>query len=84
MNNSGNTGGAFFYGCTFADGAKIVVDVSGRRFTDGEQVVKFDTEIENLESLNFKVDDESRGRYAVRATEDGLFIVHANTIIYLR
>ncbi len=84
INNGGNTGGAFPYGCVFADEATIVVDVSGRRFTGGEQVAKFETEVANLETLKFKLDKKSRERYSLRATEDGLFVILANTIIYIR
>lgn len=83
VNNQDN-GGVFPYVCTFAEGATITVDLSGRRFESGEQVVSWEGELANWDSLTFKIDRASRQRYALQKKKDGLFVVSSSFVLYLR
>ena len=82
--NNVNNGGAFHYVCTFADEAAITVDLSGRHFTQGEQIVSWEEVPENLDSLKFKPDEVSRLRYALQKRNEGLFAVSSSLVIYVR
>lgn len=59
---------------TFANNAKVTIDVHDREFTDGEQVVTWTTAPDNIDGLTFELDAASKDAgYKLEKTDAGLF-----------
>jgi len=76
-----NTGGALSCTTTFADNARITIDLHGRVLRDGQQVVAW-TKPANYDTLTFVPDAQSRaGGIRLVKKDDGIYVVCGLLII---
>ncbi len=60
---------------TFADNAKVTIDVHGRTFTDGDKVVSWTEDPTNLDGLTFELDAASKAAgYKIKKGVQGLYV----------